>query len=63
MWPGVTKMDGYCTKFPQFTNYTLHQVPKLAEDERAFNLLQKILLYNPTDRITALDALDHPWFK
>jgi len=29
----------------------------------AFDLLAKMMDYNPMDRISAADALDHPWFK
>jgi renal tumor antigen len=29
----------------------------------AFDLVQKLLIYNPDNRITASQALKHPWFK
>lgn len=32
-------------------------------DRNGFDLLQRMLTLNPRDRITALDALDHDYFK
>jgi calcium-dependent protein kinase len=31
--------------------------------DNAKNLISRLLTYNPTDRITAEQALSHPWFK
>jgi len=41
-------------------------VNKLGEcplNEQAMNLLEKMLFYDPSKRITAGEALKHPWFK
>ncbi|SNW62615.1 Cyclin-dependent kinase [Orpheovirus IHUMI-LCC2] len=32
-------------------------------DELAYDLLMRILRYNPKDRISISEALDHPYFK
>merc|ERR1712071_67167 len=61
MWPGVSKMPDYKPTFPSWNNYHLqNQVKQL--DSIGFDLLQKTLIYDPAMRITAIDALDHPWF-
>ena len=31
--------------------------------ERGLDLLQELLTYDPAQRISAADALNHPWFK
>ena len=61
MWPGVSKLPDYKPTFPSWTNYHLqNQVKQL--DSTGFDLLQKMLVYDPAVRVTAADALDHPWF-
>jgi len=62
MWPGVSKLPDYKPTFPSWNNYHLqNQVKQL--DSIGFDLLQKMLIYDPAMRITAIDALDHPWFS
>lgn len=36
--------------------------PRLADDPQALDLLSQLLNYNPAKRITARQALAHPWF-
>jgi renal tumor antigen len=36
-------------------------IPHIAKD--CVDLIQKLLIYDPDNRITADDALRHPWFK
>eukprot|EP01090_Pellita_catalonica_P021378 TRINITY_DN7989_c0_g1_i1.p1 TRINITY_DN7989_c0_g1~~TRINITY_DN7989_c0_g1_i1.p1 ORF type:complete len:376 (+),score=49.28 TRINITY_DN7989_c0_g1_i1:142-1128(+) len=43
----------------QLKNY----VPSLSLDSSAFDLLQKLVIYDPSRRINAKDALDHSYFK
>lgn len=40
-------------------------IPKLIPHVtlEAVDLIQKLLIYNPDSRITASQALKHPWFK
>uniref|UniRef100_A0A7S3KTR7 Cyclin-dependent kinase 2 homolog n=1 Tax=Euplotes crassus TaxID=5936 RepID=A0A7S3KTR7_EUPCR len=68
-FPGVTKMG----PFSQLTNKPLYKY-KLREhfsntvnssskaDDYALDLIAKMLLYDPNKRISAADALNHPYF-
>lgn len=40
-------------------------IPKLIPhvSPEAVDLIQKLLIYNPDSRITASQAIKHPWFK
>ncbi|KAF9667992.1 hypothetical protein SADUNF_Sadunf15G0080500 [Salix dunnii] len=69
IWPGLSKLRGAKAnfvkqpynqlrkKFP-FTPFT--GSPVLSDT--GFDLLNKLLTYDPEKRITADDALNHPWF-
>ncbi|KAJ6339630.1 hypothetical protein OIU77_007553 [Salix suchowensis] len=69
VWPGLSKLRGAKAnfvkqpynqlrkKFP-FTPFT--GSPVLSDS--GFDLLNKLLTYDPEKRITADDALNHPWF-
>ncbi len=42
----------------------LHTVlPRLSKDPVAMDLLQKMLQYDPSERISARDAMRHPYFR
>ncbi|CAK7336660.1 unnamed protein product [Dovyalis caffra] len=70
IWPGLSKLPGAKAnfvkqpynqlrkKFP-FTPFT--GSPVLSDS--GFDLLNKLLTYDPEKRITADDALNHPWFQ
>lgn len=48
--------------FPQWRPRDLHTVvPSL--DPLGVDLLARLLCYNPSERITARAALEHPWFQ
>jgi len=61
-WPGVTELPDFKTSFPQWKATDIRQiVPHL--EESGVDLLQQMLQYEPSKRISAKKALSHPYFK
>ncbi|EKE39300.1 hypothetical protein ENUP19_0050G0075 [Entamoeba nuttalli] len=60
IWNGVTKLPFYLSTFPKWKAKDLHTI--FHTDERAVDLLQKMFIYTPGKRISAADALKHPFF-
>lgn len=61
-WPGVSSLPDYKANFPKWTNYNLRShLKNLNED--GVDLLQKMLVYNPAERISAKKIAVHPYFK
>ncbi|TYZ64627.1 hypothetical protein PybrP1_012138 [[Pythium] brassicae (nom. inval.)] len=61
VWPGMTSL-------PNFVEFTPSTAPPMASifsaaSEDALDLLAKLLKFNPLERITAADALNHPYFR
>ncbi|CAN6449061.1 unnamed protein product [Victoria cruziana] len=73
IWPGYVKLPGVkCNfvkqpynklreKFPKFTAASFSGKPALSD--AGFDLLNKLLTYDPEKRITAEEALNHDWFS
>ncbi len=62
LWPGVSKLPDYKANFPKWARQDLISFnPQLNED--GLDLLVKLLIYKPEDRITARIALSHPFFE
>jgi len=62
MWPEINSLPYYKDTFPKWQPKKMESVfPDL--DENGINLLRKLLLYDPNQRITAKQALSHPYFK
>jgi serine/threonine protein kinase len=60
-WPGFTGLPNYGFAFPNWPGKPLKRIVKsLCEQGR--DLLQRLLKYNPDDRISAEQALQHPYF-
>lgn len=62
IWPGVTKLRDW-HEFPQWKpnpNALTRVVPELDAD--GVDLLTRMLIYDPSKRITAKEALRHPYF-
>ena len=61
-WPGITELTGYKPDFPQYQKEELSKhVPGLSEE--GMNLLEAMLIHDPNKRISAKDALKHPYLK
>lgn len=60
-WPGVSQLPDYKTSFPSWTQYNLTQHTKQIDDV-GLDLLKKMLIYDPSARISAKAALKHPYF-
>ncbi|XP_073152373.1 serine/threonine-protein kinase AFC2-like isoform X1 [Henckelia pumila] len=63
-WPeGATSRESTraVSKLPRLPNLIMHHVDHSAGD--LINLLQGLLRYDPSDRMSARDALGHPFFK
>jgi len=63
IWPGVSSLPDYKpTNFPQWAAQPLSKVvPHI--DALGLDLLSKMLRYEPSKRISAKDAMDHPYFN
>jgi len=62
IWPGVTKLPDYQPTFPQNPPQSLAKLfPQLEPAGR--DLLEKMLQYEPSKRISAKSALEHPFFN
>ncbi|KAK7864816.1 hypothetical protein R5R35_001621 [Gryllus longicercus] len=62
IWPGVSKLPDYKSSFPNWTQNTLANSVQ-GMDEKGLDLLQKMLEYNPSERISAKSAVNHPYFS
>jgi len=61
MWPGVTQLQDWNAAFPAWPRLPVEKMaPSL--DDAGNDLLEKLLLYTPRDRISAKEALNHPYF-
>ena len=63
MWPGVTSMKEFKpATFPKWQRVDLKKVIPQMEDPQALDLLQCLLTYDPVERISAKNAMNHPFF-
>ena len=63
VWPGVSQLPDWKSTFPQWSSKPLAEhIPMLNNDPLLVDLLSRMLAYDPSYRISARDALAHPWF-
>jgi len=64
MWKGVTGLPDFKSTYPKWRPRRLTDaVQKLTYLEpQGIDLISKMLVYNPADRISAAKALEHPYF-
>lgn len=60
-WPNHTKLPSY-VKYQEYPAYPINSLFSAASDD-AIDLLEKMLKYDPTKRITTLNSLKHMYFK
>ena len=59
-WNEIVNLPYYSNKFPNFSPKKIEEIVKL--DSNGINLLKAMLQYDPNKRITAKQALLHPFF-
>ena len=60
-WPGITQFPEYKPNFQMYATQDLRAIlPQI--DQLGIDLLQRMLVLRPEHRISAHDALQHPWF-
>lgn len=61
-WSDVTSLPYYKKTFPQWNPKNLKEIiPNMSD--LALDLLSRLLVYDPNQRLTAKQALNHPFFK
>ena len=64
-WPGISKNKEFVTaQFPLYRPdpLTTH-APRLATEDHAIDLLEKLLRFESKNRVPALAAMRHPYFE
>lgn len=60
-WPGISQLPEYKGNFPSYATQSLHiLLPQI--DSLGLDLIGKLLQLRPENRISANEALRHPWF-
>ncbi|KAK0423353.1 hypothetical protein QR680_008099 [Steinernema hermaphroditum] len=62
MWPGISTLRDFKPSFPHWNGNKLNEVMNKYLDEQGLNLLQKMFIYYPVERISCKKILTHPYF-
>ena len=73
IWPGLNELPNYKPDFPCWPAIPLENIINRRDeksgtishclDENGLDLLQRMLIYEPGKRISAKQALCHPYFR
>ncbi|CAD6993831.1 cyclin-dependent kinase 2 [Ceratitis capitata] len=58
-WPGISQLPEYKANFPVWVKTN---IPEAIESNEAYDLFMKMLVYDPNGRISAKNAMIHPYF-
>jgi serine/threonine protein kinase len=62
VWPGVSNLPDYAPHFPQWHPQDLKQLLRGRLEPEGLDLLSRMLRFPPEERISAIEALHHPYF-
>ena len=62
MWPGISELPDYKTVFPNWPPLPIARACPEGLDANGLDLLKKMFVYNPADRISARASKEHPYF-
>ncbi|KAL4449198.1 hypothetical protein ABPG74_015580 [Tetrahymena malaccensis] len=63
-YPGISKLPDYNEKFPKFQAQGIQKLlPSNFNDPEALDLLQNLLVLDPSKRMFSKEALKHPYFS
>uniref|UniRef100_A0A1I7YIU7 Protein kinase domain-containing protein n=1 Tax=Steinernema glaseri TaxID=37863 RepID=A0A1I7YIU7_9BILA len=62
-WPGVQSLRDFKPHFPRWVENHLPDTMEKHLDKEGIDLLQKMFIYNPVDRISCKQVLQHPYFN
>lgn len=61
VWKSINQLPDYKNSFPQWERQVLPN--RISGDREAYDLFQKMTKYDPDERISAQNALEHKYFN
>ncbi len=62
-WPGISHLPDFKASFPKWEPQIITaKLLRIYDDNNAINLFQLMMKYDPHERISAKEALKHPYF-